>query len=58
MNRCTAITFHADGDGTLLELVEAGYPTEEVRDAFLRDGAAQGLSFYERTLPSDAQAQV
>lgn len=45
------VTFAADGDGTALRLVEAGYPTAELRDAFLRDGAAQGLAFYERTLP-------
>jgi uncharacterized protein YndB with AHSA1/START domain len=53
LNLLVTVTFHADGDGTLLELVETGYPTEQIRDAFLRDGAAQGLSFYERTLPSE-----
>jgi uncharacterized protein YndB with AHSA1/START domain len=49
-----AVTFDADGDGTLLRVVESGYPTAEVRDAFLRDGLAQGLDFYERTLPTPA----
>ncbi len=46
------VTFQPVGDGTLLELVESGFPTDDVRDAFLRDGADQGLAFYERTLPS------
>lgn len=46
------VTFDADGGGTLLRLIESGYPTIEMRDAFLRDGAAQGLDFYERTLPT------
>jgi hypothetical protein len=46
------VIFQPDGDGTLLELVESGYPTIDVRDAFLRNGADQGLVFYERTLPS------
>ena len=41
-----------DGDGTLLTPVESGHPTIEIRDAFLRNGADQGLGFYERTLPS------
>jgi uncharacterized protein YndB with AHSA1/START domain len=46
------VIFHPDGDGTLLTLVESGYPTIDIRDAFLRNGADQGLVFYERTLPS------
>jgi uncharacterized protein YndB with AHSA1/START domain len=46
------VTFDADGDGTLLRIVESGYPTIELRDAFMRDGSAQGLDFYERTLPT------
>jgi uncharacterized protein YndB with AHSA1/START domain len=46
------VTLRPDGDGTLLELVESGYPTEEIRDAFLRNGIGQGLDFFERTLPS------
>jgi uncharacterized protein YndB with AHSA1/START domain len=45
------VTFQADQDGTLLELIESGYPTPEIRDAFLRNGADQGLAFYERTFP-------
>ena len=45
------VTFDPDGEGTTLRLVESGFPSVEVRDAFLRDGATQGLDFYERTLP-------
>ena len=30
----------------------SGYPTSEIRDAYLRNGADQGLAFYERTLPT------
>jgi uncharacterized protein YndB with AHSA1/START domain len=46
-----SVTFEADGDGTMMRLVESGYPTIEIRDAFRRDGTEQGLKFYERTLP-------
>ena len=46
------VTFEADGGGTLLRLIGPGYPSIEKRDAFLRDGAAQGLDYYERTLPT------
>lgn len=51
-----SVTFSADGDGTILELVETGYPTREIRDAFLRNGADQGLAFYERSLPGSLRA--
>lgn len=37
-------------DGTLMILVESGYPTEGIRDAFLRDGAAQRLGFFAISL--------
>ncbi len=47
-----SVTFQSDAGGTLLELVETGFPTTEIRDAFLRNGADQGLAFYERTLPN------
>ena len=45
------VTFDRDGDGTLLRIVESGFPTAEVRDTFRRDGMAQGLDYFERTLP-------
>lgn len=46
------ITFEPEPDGTMLRIVETGYPTAEIRDAFQREGTAQGLAFYERTLPT------
>ena len=52
-----SVTFQADGDGTLLELVETGYPTAEIRDAFLRNGADQGLAFFERSLPAPSSPE-
>ena len=45
------VTFQPDGTGTLLELIDTGHSTTEIRDAHLRNGADQGLAFYERTLP-------
>lgn len=45
-----SVSFDPDGAGTLLRLVETGYPTADIRDAFLRDGAAQGLEFFELSL--------
>lgn len=44
------VMFDVDGAGTLLRLNESGFPTVEIRDAFLRDGATQGLDFYQRSL--------
>lgn len=44
------VTFNPSGHGTLLRLVETGYPSADIRDAFLRDGAAQGLEFFELSL--------
>jgi len=46
------VQFEPDRGGTLLRLIESGYPTEQQRDAALRDGSVQGLDFYQRTLPS------
>ena len=51
------VTFQPDGDGTLLDFVESGYPTIDIRNEFLRNGADQGLVFYERTLPSRTSNQ-
>lgn len=45
------VTFDDESGQTRLRLLEQGYPTAEVRDAFLREGSQQGLDFYERTLP-------
>ena len=44
------VTFSDTGGGTLLRLSESGFPTAEVRDAFRRDGASQGLDYFERSL--------
>lgn len=51
------VTFDPDGDGTLLTLVESGYPTEGIRDAFLRDGAAQGLEFFDLAASPNRRAR-
>ena len=32
-------------------VTERGYPSTDVRDAFLRDGTSTGLSYFERSLP-------
>jgi uncharacterized protein YndB with AHSA1/START domain len=45
------VTFDDENGRTRLRLLEQGYPTAEVRDAFLRQGSQQGLDYYERTLP-------
>jgi uncharacterized protein YndB with AHSA1/START domain len=45
------VTFTEQEGGTLLRVTERGYPSTDVRDAFLRDGTSTGLIYFERSLP-------
>jgi uncharacterized protein YndB with AHSA1/START domain len=46
------VTFEANAGGTLLTLVETGYPSAEVRDMVEKEFLPTGLDAYERTLPA------
>jgi hypothetical protein len=46
------VTFEPHAGGTLLTLVETGYPSAEVRDMVEKEFLPTGLDAYERTLPS------
>lgn len=47
------ITFEDRGGKTLLTLVEAGYPTEEMRDA-IEPFVVEGVEYFARSIPGAA----